>query len=77
MDLSTKVGVWLPSATLTGVEEGRHHACNFLVYEATYNGISIQCKVKDQAEKMVYTMKIIKKGHKKKEKAYTIQYLGI
>ena len=59
MDLSTKVGVWLPSATLTGVEEGRHHACNFLVYEATYNGISIQCKVKDQAEKMVYTMKII------------------
>lgn len=59
MELSTLVEQWLPSASLTCVEPGEHHACNFLVYETTFNGQKVQCKVKDQTEKMVYTMRII------------------
>lgn len=59
MDLATKVDMWLPSASLVGVETGVHHKCNFLVYEADFEGTRVQCKVKDQAEKMVYTMRII------------------
>lgn len=59
MDLATKVDMWLPSASLVGVEAGIHHKCAFLVYEADFEGAKIQCKVKDQAEKMVYTMRII------------------
>ncbi|MBR0084717.1 MAG: minor capsid protein, partial [Bacteroidales bacterium] len=59
MELATMVGDWLPTATLVGVEAGHHHKCNFLVYEASFRGLTIQCKVKDQVEKMVYTMRII------------------
>lgn len=59
MELATKVDLWLPTASLVGVERGNHHPCNFLVYEASYNGSKIQCKVKDHGEKMVYTMRII------------------
>ena len=59
MELATKVNLWLPSASLVGVEPGIHHKCAFLVYEADFEGARIQCKVKDQAEKMVYTMRII------------------
>ena len=59
MELATKVNLWLPSASLVGVEPGIHHKCAFLVYEADFGGARIQCKVKDQAEKMVYTMRII------------------
>lgn len=59
MDLSTKINLWLPTASMVGVETGKHHACNFLVYEASYEGVTIQCKVKDQSEKIVYTMRII------------------
>ena len=59
MDLATKVDMWLPSASLVGIETGVHHKCNFLVYEADFEGVRVQCKVKDQAEKMAYTMRII------------------
>lgn len=58
MELATKVDLWLPSAALVGTEAGKHHTCNFLVYEASFKGVTIECKVKDQAEKMVYTMRI-------------------
>lgn len=58
MVLATKVELWLPSAIKTGIEKGMHHKCDFWVYEATYDGVQIQCKVKDQKEKMVYTMRI-------------------
>lgn len=61
MDLATKVNLWLPSASLVGVEPGIHHKCAFLVYEADFEGSRILCKVKDQAEKMVYTMRIVQK----------------
>lgn len=59
MDLATKVGMWLPSASLVAVEAGVHHKCNFLVFETEFEGKKLQCKVKDQAEKIVYTMRII------------------
>ncbi len=58
MELAINVDLWLPSADLVGTEAGKHHACNFLVYEASFNGVTIECKVKDQTEKMVYTMRI-------------------
>ena len=58
MELATKVDLWLPSATLVGIEPGIHHPCSFLVYEAVVDGVTVQCKVKDQADKMVYTMRI-------------------
>lgn len=59
MDLATKVDLWLPNASLVGIERGNHHPCNFLVYEVLYNGKKIQCKVKSQSEKIVYTMRIV------------------
>ena len=58
MGLATKIDLWLPSATLVGIEPGIHHPCSFLVYEAVVDGVTVQCKVKDQADKMVYTMRI-------------------
>lgn len=58
MELATKIDLWLPSATLVGIEPGIHHPCGFLVYEAVVDGVTVQCKVKDQADKMVYTMRI-------------------
>ena len=58
MELATKIDHWLPSATLVGIEPGIHHPCGFLVYEAVVDGVTVQCKVKDQADKMVYTMRI-------------------
>lgn len=58
MELATKIDLWLPSATLVGIEPGIHHPCSFLVYEAVVDGVTVQCKVKDQADKMVYTMRI-------------------
>lgn len=58
MKLATMISLWMPEANLIGIEKGVHHICNFLVYEVTYKGISIQCKVKDGQEKIVYTMRL-------------------
>ena len=58
MELATQIENWLPSAQCTGKEAGLHHNCDFLVYEANWEGIDIEFKVKDQTEKTVYTMRI-------------------
>lgn len=58
MDLATKVNVWLPSASLIGMEDGKHHLCKFLVYEANFEGAVITCKVKNTEEKIVYVMRV-------------------
>ncbi len=58
MEIATRIEEWLPNAEQTAIEAGHHHQFNFLVYEANYNGVSIQCKVKDIGEKIVYTMRI-------------------
>lgn len=58
MEMSTRIEAWLPGAVLVRKEAGEHHNCDFLVYEASYDNRTIECKVKDQGEKMVYTMRI-------------------
>lgn len=59
MRLATEFGQWLPNATLSGVESGRHHSYPFKVFEATYQGVRIVCKVKDLPEGLfVYTMRV-------------------
>ncbi len=59
MRLVTEFGEWLPNAIYTGAEEGRHHDYQFKVYEATYQGVRIVCKVKDLPEGLfVYTMRV-------------------
>ena len=59
MDLATKIDLWLPSASLIGIEVGKHHPCDFLVYESHFNGVVIQCKVKNTEEKIAYAMRVI------------------
>ena len=58
--MSTRIEAWLPEAVLVRKEAGEHPNCTFLVYEASYENRTIECKVKDQEEKMVYTMRIKK-----------------
>ena len=58
MELATRFVDWLPTATRTRTEPGRHHPYYFIVYEATIGGVTVECKVKDLPEKTVYTMRI-------------------
>ncbi len=59
MRLVTEFGEWLPDAIYIGPEAGRHHSYPFKVYEATYQGVRIVCKVKDLPDGLfVYTMRV-------------------
>lgn len=59
MRLATEFGEWLPDATYTGNEPGNHHNHSFKVYETSYHGVRIVCKVKDLPDGLyVYTMRI-------------------
>ena len=60
MDIATHIADWLPNANLRRIESGRHHDCDFRVYEAEYDGETIECKVKDVPERFVYMMRIKK-----------------
>ena len=60
MELATQIEQWLPSAKLVRKEAGRHHDCDFLVFKAEWKDVGIELKVKDQKEKIAYTMRIKK-----------------
>jgi hypothetical protein len=58
MELATLVSEWLPSARYVGLEKGRDHNCQFKVFEASYNGVNIEFKVRVSEGNIIHTMKI-------------------
>lgn len=57
MTLAIQFNNWMPEAKFIKTETGIHHACNFDVYKATYNGRTIEFKAKDNG--YVYSMRIL------------------
>lgn len=56
---TTEFRKWLPKATKTRTERGRHHPCDFYVYTVEYQGQTIEFKTKVGAEELLYIMKFI------------------
>ena len=62
MSLATMVEKWMPLAKVVRTEDGIHHSCNFLVFEATYLDVTIEAKARDHgAYSILHTMRIKKK----------------
>ena len=59
MELATKVDEWLPDAKYVREEDGRHHEFKFDVYQAEYNDMIIEFKVKKTSEMIIYNMRIL------------------
>ena len=61
MSLATMVEKWMPLAKVVRTEDGIHHSCNFLVFEATYLDVTIEAKARDHgAYSILHTMRIKK-----------------
>ena len=50
---------WIPQAIRIYTEKGRHHPCDFSVYETTWNGVKIQFKCKMTDGEIIYNMEFI------------------
>lgn len=59
MELATKVDEWLPDAKYVREEDGRHHEFKFDVYQAEYNDMIIEFKVKKTSGMIIYNMRIL------------------
>ena len=57
--MATEFRKWLPAATKTDEERGRHHPCDFYVYTVEYQGHTIQFKTKVGDEELLYIMRLI------------------
>lgn len=59
MRLATKAEYWIPDAKYIRNEAGRHHSCQFKVFEADIDGVTIEFKVKiNPTELIMYNMRI-------------------
>lgn len=59
MEMATLVYEWIPKAVLVGEENGIHHKCKFLVFNANYKGKDIECKAMVKSTGIyLYTMRI-------------------
>lgn len=58
MQTATHVAEWLPAAKLVRTEKGRHHDCEFHVFETEYKGKKIQAKAKVTSNIFLYTMRL-------------------
>lgn len=59
IQIATNANEWFPSATFNRIEDGIHHKFQFKVFNATYQGRKIECKVKLTSENILYTMRIL------------------
>lgn len=50
---------WIPQATRTSIETGRHHNFDFAVYRVTWNGYNIEFKCKLTDGELLYNMTFI------------------
>lgn len=59
MDYLTNFDKWMGNATFIRIEPGIHHDCEFIVYEASWDGKTIEFKVMvTNVGNLVYTMRI-------------------
>lgn len=56
---ATEFHKWIPNAKLVRMEQGRHHNCQFSVYNVDYQGQNIEFKCKVTDGELVYMMKFI------------------
>lgn len=56
---ATEFHKWIPNAKLVRMEQGRHHNCQFSVYQVDYQGQNIEFKCKVTDGELVYMMKFI------------------
>lgn len=59
MKIATEYKKWMNDAKFVRTEAGRHHPCNFNVYNVQYQGQIIEFKTMVTSEENLYTMRII------------------
>lgn len=59
METATHVNEWIRSAEQIGIEPGRHHDFNFVVFKARYNNQEIEFKAKATDGLIVYFMRLL------------------
>lgn len=59
MKIATEYKKWMNDAKFVRTETGRHHPCNFNVYNVQYQGQIIEFKTMVTSEENLYTMRII------------------
>lgn len=59
MDYATRFDQWMGNATFVRIEHGKHHNCEFIVYEASWDNNTIEFKVMvTNVGYLVYNMRI-------------------
>lgn len=61
VELATLITEWFPKAEYVRTEPGKHHPYPFDVYNATYNGVEIECKIAIKFSGAKFYMMRIKK----------------
>lgn len=59
MEIARNFNVWLPTARFVRTEYGIHHDFDFNVYEANFNGKTIEIKTKLVNEEILYNIRIL------------------